>query len=123
MKIREAIENIKTTRPSQYTDQQMMAWLSELDGQVWEELMAKYGAPAPFLPYRRTQLEMEMLIPFPHDQIYINYLMAKIDFSNAEFERYNNEMMLYNAQLQAFYDAWTRTHRTKPVRIQGVKAL
>ena len=123
MKIREAIETIKTTKPSQYNDQQLIAWLSELDGQVWEDLLAKYGAPAPFLPYRRMQMEMEMLIPFPHDQIYVTYLGAKIDYHNAEFERYNNEMMLYNAQLQAFYDAYTRTHVAKPVIIQGVKAL
>ena len=123
MKIREAIENIKTTRTSQYSDQQLMAWLSELDGHVWEEVMADTGAPAPFLPYRKTQLEMDMLIPFPHDQIYVTYLGAKIDYHNAEFERYNNEMMLYNAQLQAFYDAYRRKYMAIPVYIQGVKAL
>ena len=65
-----------------------------------------------------------MVIPFPHDQIYVTYLGAQIDYHNAEFERYNNKMMLFNAQLQEFYDAFTRSHMVKESTvIQGVKML
>lgn len=123
MKIYKAIEQIKNTKPSQYTDEQLVGWLSELDGQVWADLLKRYGAPAPVLPYRQEMLGREMLIPFPYDGIYLVYLAAQIDYHNAEFERYNNGMMLYNAQLQAFYNAYTREHVAEPVYMKGVKAL
>lgn len=124
MKIREVIEKIRNIKPSQYSDEMMLAWLSVLDGQVWEDLLAKYGAPAPFLPYREGMLERELLIPFPRDDIYLTYLGAQIDYNNAEYERYNNGMMLFNAQLQEYYNAYTRRNKVKkPVYIKGVKAL
>ena len=123
MKIQEAIQDIKNMKPSQYSDEMLVKWLSALDGQVYEELMAKYGAPAPFLPYTEQMLGRELLVPFPHDELYQTYLGAKIDYHNAEYERYNNGMMLFNAQLQAFYNAYTRTHMRKAVTIKGVKAL
>lgn len=124
MKVMRAIEIIKNTYPNQYSDEMLLEWLSALDGQVWQDLLAKYGAPAPFLPYRRDTLGIQMAIPFPHDQIYVTYLGAQIDYHNAEFERYNNKMMLFNAQLQEFYDAFTRSHTVKESTvIQGVKML
>lgn len=123
MKIYKVIEQIKNTKPSQYTDEQLVDWLSALDGQVWADLMKRYGAPAPVLPYRPEVLGRELLIPFPYDGIYMVYLAAQIDYHNAEFERYNNGMMLYNAQLQAFYNAYTREHVAEPVYMKGVKAL
>lgn len=123
MKIHKAIETIKNMKPSQYTDEMLVNWLSTLDGQIYEDLMAKYGAPAPFLPYTEQMLGRDLLAPFPHDELYLTYLGAKIDYANAEYERYNNGMMLFNAQLQAFYNAYTRTHMRKGATIKGVKAL
>lgn len=124
MEIREVMEKIKNIKPSQYGDDMLLRWLSALDGQVWEELLKKYGAPAPLLPYEDSMLECELLIPFPYDAIYLAYLGAQIDYHNAEYERYNNGMMLYNAQLQEYYNSYTRTNSVaKPVYIQGVKAL
>lgn len=124
MRIAEVLLKIKNMKPSQYDDDMLVSWLSELDGHVWEELLAKYGAPAPVLPYNGQMLNRMLLIPFPYDGIYLVYLAAQIDYHNAEFERYNNGMMLFNAQLQAFYDSYTRNHKTeKALYIEGVKAL
>lgn len=123
MQIIKAIGTIKNMKPSQYTDEMLVRWLSTLDGQIYEDLMAKYGAPAPFLPYTDQMMGRELLVPFPHDELYLTYLGAQIDYNNAEYERYNNGMMLFNAQLQAFYNAYTRTHMQKRTVIKGVKAL
>ena len=123
MKIHKAIETIRNMKPSQYDDEMLIRWLSTLDGQIYEDLMAKYGAPAPFLPYTEAMMGRELLVPFPHDELYLTYLGAQIDYHNAEYERYNNGMMLFNAQLQAFYNAYTRTHMRTGAVIKGVKAL
>ena len=124
MQIKKIIEQVKTIKPSQYSDDMLLSWLSELDGQVYNDLLSAYGAPAPALPYGRAAMHEELLIPFPYEGIYLTWLSAKIDGLNCEYERYNNDMMLYNAQLQEFYNAYTRTHLVeKPVIVKGVKAL
>lgn len=124
MKIREALSKIKNLKPSQYADEVLIGWLSELDGSVWEEVLKAYGAPAPALPYQKTMLERELLIPFPHDRMYMTWMGAQIDLANAEYERYNNQMMLFNAQHQEYANHVTRNNVVKnPVVIQGVKAL
>lgn len=125
MKIYEALNRIKGLKPSQYTDEQLVTWLSELDGQVWRDLLCHYETEhAPALPYNeKGDMNRELLIPFPHDALYVSWLGAQIDYHNAETDRYTNGMMMYNAQLQAFYNDYTRSH-TAPVRVQikGVKA-
>ena len=123
MKIYEVLQDVTNHKPSQYGDVKMLEWLSALDGQVWEDLLSRYGVPAPALPYREQMMNVQLAVPFPHDQLYMTYLSAQIDYMNAEYERYNNGMMMFNAQLQAFYDAYTRTHRRAGAQIKGVKAL
>lgn len=124
MKIRQALETIKNLKPSQYSDEMLVNWLSVLDAHVWEDLLRRRGVPAPAVPYNRNALEREMLIPFPHDQIYLTWMGAQIDLMNAEYERYNNQMMLYNAQLQEYANEVTRTMQvTDAVIVKGVRAL
>lgn len=131
MKLREALSKIKSLKPSQYGDDVMVRWLSILDGHIWEEMHRHYEAPegepemgegnpagedSPEKAYcydlERDQ-ERELLAPFPHDEIYMTWLGAQIDWQNAEYERYNNAMALYNAQLQALYDAYGHSHMAK----------
>lgn len=124
MKIYKALEQIKNLKPSQYSDEQLVGWLSALDGQIYNDLLKAYGVPAPELPYDTKMMGRELLVPAPDDEVYLSYLMAKIDLHNAEYERYNNNMMLFNAQLQAYYSAYTRTHlRTNAPVVKGVKAI
>ena len=111
MKIRQAMETIKSLKPSQCSDEILLEWISRLDGMVWEDILRGYCEP-PCLPYRMdADMDRELLIPFPHDEIYVTWLGAKIDYINDELDRYNNAMMLYNAQLQAFADAFMRSRR------------
>lgn len=111
MRVRDALDRIKAGKPSECGDDVLLKWLSELDGMVWEDIV-RGQCPPPCLPYTAgADMDRQMLIPFPHDEVYITYLGAKIDYSNEEYERYNNAMMMYNAQLQAFADAWMRSHR------------
>lgn len=124
MKLKDLLENIKNQKPSQYSDETLIGWVSELDGSVWEGILKPYGAPAPALPYTKGMLQRELLIPFPHDRMYVTWLGAKIDLANAEYERYNNQMMLFNAQHQEYANHVARNSMVKTtVYVKGVKAL
>ena len=124
MNILTAIEQTKTNKPSQYSEEMMLKWLSELDGMVYEEVLERYGAPEPFLPYTRNMLDEELAIPFPYDGIYLIWLSAQINSMNCEYERYNNDMMAFNARMEEFQNWYTRKHKVaKPTIIKGARAL
>lgn len=113
MKICEAIEQVRTLKPNQYLDETLVRWLSDLDGQIWQDLLMSYeSGPAP-AAYGEKDLDVELLVGKPHEELYVTYLGAKIDYMNGEFERYNNAMMMYNAQRQAYFNAYIRTHASK----------
>lgn len=112
MTVREALTAIKGIKPSQYDDETLVRWLGELDGRIYQDILCRYGESArPALPYHvDTDMGKALLAPFPHDDLYLKWLGAQIDYHNAEFERYNNGMVMFNAGWQAFADAWNREH-------------
>ena len=116
MRIKEAISQLHELKPNQYSDETLLGWLSELDGQIYKDVLKNSeDAPSPpSLPYEAERdMDVELLATFPHDGMYISYLMMRIDFQNGEYTRYNNAMVMYNIAYQAFADAWTRNHMPK----------
>lgn len=116
MRAKEAISQLRELKPNQYSDSTMLRWLSDLDGQIYDDVLknSEDAPPPPSLPYiAERDMDTELLAAFPHDGLYINYLMMKIDFQNGEFTRYNNSMVMFNVAYQAFADAWIRAHMPK----------
>ena len=112
MTIREILTAVKTVKPSQYDDATLVRWMGELDMRVWQDILCHYGekdAPSPF-PLSLKDMEQRLLVDFPHDDIYIKWLCAQIDYHNGEFDRYNNAMVMFNAGWQAFADWYNRAH-------------
>jgi len=113
MRIKETISELRGLKPNQYSDGMLVKWLSDLDGQIYENVMrnTEDAPPPPALPYKEEHdMETELLAPMPYAGVYIHYMAAQIDFHNGEYERYNNGMVMYNVALQEFADAWNRTH-------------
>lgn len=113
MKIREAISELRGLKPNQYSDETLLRWLSDLDGQIYEDVLknSEDAPPPPCLPYRLDRdMDANLLATYPHEGMYISYLSMQIDFHNGEYTRYNNCMVMFNVAYQAFADAWTRTH-------------
>ena len=114
MKVCDAIQRVRELKPNQYDDETLVRWLSDLDGQIWQDALCNYqdAPPAPE-PYTTNSMDQQLLADHPHEEMYITYLSARIDLQNGEYERYNNTMMMYNMQLQNFYNAFNRKHRPK----------
>lgn len=113
----ELIETIIRTRGGQYSEDIMMGWLNEIEGQVIGEVINKAeGYDMEFRPmtYDRDA-ERELAVPDRFQDVYINYMYSKIDFNNQETERYNNDVTMYNSAYDA-YAAWFRqNHMPKRV--------
>ena len=111
MKARELIERVRRLEESSYSDEQMLEWLSDLDGRVWNELMETHeGAPEESFEGHTTG-ESELLIPWPYGrEIYEAAMLAKIAEHNGETERYNQQAALFNARYAAYENQYNRTH-------------
>ena len=119
MKLQDVLVQLDHIKPNQYDDAALVRWISNLDGYLYHEVVCWHegdanGASAPALPYSaETDMETELLVPAPYDDIYVKYLCTQIDFHNAEWTRYNNSMILYNTALSAYADWLNRGNMPK----------
>ena len=120
MTIAEVIQRVDTLKPNRYKDKEKVMWLSELDGQIFTEiLMAHEGNLLPFRPYEYTEAEegeepawksRQLLVPFPYSELYEHWLAVHIDLGNCEINKYAQDKELFNAAYSTYSDYYTRTH-------------
>ena len=112
MTIIEAINKIDSLKPNAYTQTDKIRWLSLLDGRVKEEVIDTHeGAEdITFNGYNDEELETELLIPYPYDDVYSLWLEAQIDYANNEYGRYNNSIAMFNSTYAAFERWYNRNH-------------
>ena len=113
MKIIEAITKIDALKPNNYTPENKIAWLTVLDGVIKKEIIDTHegGEAITFNGYdASTPTDTELLVPAPYDDIYVRWLEAQIDYSNADYGRYSNSMTMYNAAYSAYERYYNRNH-------------
>ncbi|MFZ5975205.1 MAG: hypothetical protein ACOYU3_07335 [Bacillota bacterium] len=132
MTMQEAIDRIAALKPHQFTDTQLVQWLSDLDRKVWHELIrllentaiaeeydedgnpiTDMPEPGPYEMVEGVTPDVTLIVPEPYSELYLHYLAAQIDYWNGEIGRYNNAMAQYNATYDSFAAAITRTHIPK----------
>ena len=117
MKINTIIDRVDTLRPNQYSREQKVAWLTELDSLVWEQVFLTHELPAgaAYAPYEPdADGETELLVPAPYDGLYEHYLNAQMDMANQELGKYNNDAGLFDEAYKRFSGWWHQNHM--PVR-------
>lgn len=113
MTIIEAITKIDSLKPNAYTPTDKIRWLSRLDGRAKEEIIDTHegATDTAFEGYNdETPLDTELLIPYPHDEVYTLWLEAQIDYANNEYGRYNNSISMFNSTYSAFERWYNRNH-------------
>ncbi len=70
-----------------------------------------------YTPYEYDRdVERVLLIPDQFSGVYTSYLFSKIDFHNAEIERYNLDASMFSSEWAAYAGWYRRTHMPKEVR-------
>lgn len=135
MTYQQAIDAAMALRPSDFSVFQLARWLCELDGQLMldyvaqyatkEQMDASYGGrgvesgiawiigtindedttSADWATLMTMQLQA---VPAPYDGLYEDYLVMQIDLHNADYERYNNDAVLYAEKLRTWRDRLSR---------------
>lgn len=113
MTVNSLIAIVDLKEPNSITTNEKIAWLSDLDGKIFEEVIKTHAGYDPetdtFTPY--SEGTEDLLIGDPYAQgIYVNYLIAMIADSNAEAARYNKQMALYNANFSQWWNRYNATH-------------
>lgn len=109
MTVGELIERTIMLRGRQYDENVMVGWLNEIEGQVVDDVVNRaegYETEYRTLSYAQDT-ERQLTIPDRFQDVYINYMLSKIDYHNQETERYNNDVVMYNSAYDA-YAAWFR---------------
>lgn len=113
MTIREAISRTDEVKPNAYSEARKIMWLSELDGMIKTEIIDTHqgGESVSFAGYDiDTDTTKELIVPSPYDVLYLRYLEMKIDYSNGEYGKYNNSMVMFDAAYTAFKNDYNRKH-------------
>lgn len=120
MTLNEAITLITDLKPSRFTDDLLVRWISELDGQLYDTIMsgrvdAPVSAPVPYT--FEDDAETVLLVAAPYDMIYIEWLRTKIDYANQDLDRYNNSVIMYNSYHDNFAASYARSHASSEATI------
>ncbi len=121
MKVRQAIElarGLKQIDQVNYPDILMLQFLNECEGKLQTEFL--HIADVDCQRYTEDDMDMDLIVGPPHDKLYYAYLCAMVDFTNGEYAKYNNSIIVANA-FMAEWAAWfNRTHERDGRQYLGV---
>lgn len=114
MTIQAAIDMIDTLKPNMFPITQKVAWLSDLDGMIWREIILTHEGVAPGTTFdgydMDTSTAVTLLAPEPYTDIYKHYMATKMDIANRETTEYAKDNVLFNSAWQTLCDYWNRKY-------------
>jgi hypothetical protein len=130
------IEKVDRLKPNIYTEEDKLEWIDELEGMTkrlvfqWDDIYIK-EVEAQLKDGKITQeeydaimdkvrqysypedMDRELLIPAPFDDVYGLYVEAKIDYYNKEYGNYNNSALVFDERYTEYKKAYIREHRAR----------
>lgn len=116
MKIIDAIERTDALKHNTYSQADKVAWLSRVDWMVKKHIIDTHegGEEITFTGYNSTtDLDTEMLVPEPHDDLYLKWLEAQIDYTNGEYDKYNSSIEMFQTVYDSYASYYNRNHMPK----------
>lgn len=113
MKIIEAITRLDELKFNTYIPTDKVEWLSRLDNMVKKNIIDTHEGAEDviFTGYdESTDIQTELLVPVPYDEMYLRWLEAQIDYHNGEYDKYNNAIIMFNTTYEAYQAFYTRNH-------------
>ena len=116
MTIMDAINRIDSLKPNRYEQGEKIKWLNTLDQRVMAEIITTHenNLEKEFTGYNEeTSLNTVLLVPSPHDDIYLYWMEAQIDYWNGEYGKYNNSIVMFNNAYDSYFNYYNRTNKAK----------
>lgn len=109
MTANKAIEIIDAAKPNAYDEEDKFRHLNELEGMIQRTVFQRNEDEMVKMVYP-DDMDKELLVPFPYDEIYPMYLSAKIDYANREYANYNNSAMNFNDRFGEYKKLYIMEH-------------
>ena len=116
MRIIDAIERVDALKHNAYSESDKVEWLSRVDWMIKRHIIDTHegGEDVEFSGYNyKTDIETELLVPEPHDDLYLKWIEAQIDYANGEYDKYNNSIESFRAVYDSYAKYYNRTHMPK----------
>lgn len=115
MTINQAINEVDNLKPNMYGLPEKIKWLSRLDRRIFEQILMTHepDEDRTFAEYTEEDLDRELIVGEPYDEMYVFWLAAQIDQNNMEYVSFNNTNALFESVYSAFRNAFNRTHMPK----------
>lgn len=103
MLVCEAIKEADRLKPNAFPTEDKLRWLERLERRVCNEILAHYKTPTPEVqPFGPEDMERELLVPEPYEEIYIHWLCAQMDYFEREPDSFNASNGMFEAVWVSF---------------------
>lgn len=121
MKLREILTTVDQVRPNAYTDAEKIAMINTIEGRVYTDIFQKAeGFEGEFIPLEEGQEERELAVPVPFTELYLFFLMSRIDFLNGDSSRYNDTMVLLQNAWDEYAAYYRENNKPKQTNLHGM---
>ena len=112
MNIQSAIDRADEMKPNMMSREMKIHFLEEIDQLIHDEIVMKHEHTEEQEARPRYDAETdpgtELLVPDPYSELYVYWLMSKVDLQNLEMDKYNNDRALFENAWGNFADYWNR---------------
>jgi len=104
------IEIVDGVKPNSYDEEMKFRWINELEGIVKQVVIQEEGFKALEYP---NDMDTELVITAPFDNVYGLYVEAMIDYYNKELGNYNNSNAMFETRFVEYKKDYIRKHMAK----------
>lgn len=115
MTVKQVISAADALRPNEITADDKKRWLVELESRIYEDLYVTHEREK--IGFTDTDKIVsddgtELFVKPPYDEMYILYLCSLVDFYHAEYERYQNDVALFDTLYESYCRFWNSKHKS-----------
>lgn len=116
MTANKVIERVDAIRPNSYSDEQKFGWINKLEEMVQRLVIQSSEIKSLVYP---EDMDKELLIPAPFDDLYDLYLESMIDYYNREYGNYNNSALMFETRFTEYKKAYIRGNSVRQPTASG----
>ena len=112
MTITKAIGVVDNIRPNQISTAQKTEWILAVEKRVKNEIYLTHKHDGvDFTNFNSSTIATDTLyVPEPYSEIYTLFLCGMVDFYHAEYDRYNNDVDLFNKTFDDYAQWYNRNN-------------
>lgn len=105
MTANKVIERVDALRPNPYSEEQKLGWINNLEEMVQRLVVQSDEISTLSYP---EDMDKELIISAPFDNLYQMYLESMIDYYNREYGNYNNSVVMFETRFAEYKKAYIR---------------